>query len=136
MQQDNSVLMANQEQLAAYKSGGGGVPTEITTTPNGDASVAPGPDLVALISKILDERTQSTQQSSGSDTNKTVDRKLQPKFTWWRQFKFYCPLCRVNLNHGAKKCPKKKRMKTHDEGVTWDKKETPRNKERRDYLWQ
>ena len=27
-------------------------------------------------------------------------------------------------------------MKTHDEKVTWDKKETPRNKERCDYLWQ
>ena len=83
MQHDNSVLMANQEQLAAYKSGGGGVPTEITTTPSGDASVVPGPDLAALISKIPDDCTQSTQQSSGSDTNKTVDPKLQPEVTWW-----------------------------------------------------
>ena len=41
----------------------------------------------------------------------------------------------MNLNHGAKNCPKKKRMKTHDEKVTWDKKENPRNKERRDHLW-
>ena len=57
MQQDNSVLMANQEQSAAYKSGGGGVPTEITTTPSGNASVAPRPDLAALISKILDDCT-------------------------------------------------------------------------------
>ena len=136
MQQDNSLLMANQEQLAAYKSGGGGVPTEITTTPSGDASVVPGSDLAALISKILDDRTQSTQQSSGSDSNKTVDRKLQPEVTWWQQFKFYCPSCGVNLNHGAKKCPKKKRMKNHDESVTWDKKETPQNKDRRDHLWQ
>ena len=55
MQQDNSVLMTNQEQLAAYKSSG--VPTEITTTPDGDALVTPGPDLAALISKILDDRT-------------------------------------------------------------------------------
>ena len=38
MQQDNSVLMANQEQLAAYKNNG--VPMEITTTPNGGAAVA------------------------------------------------------------------------------------------------
>ena len=137
MQQDNSVLMANQEQLAAYKSGGGGgVPTEITTTPGGDASVVPGADLAALIGKILDDRTLSTQQSSGSDTNKTVDRKLQPEVTWWRQFKYYCPSCGVNLNHPAKKCPKKKRMKNHDESVTWDKKESPRNKDRRDHLWQ
>ena len=60
MQQDNSILMANQEQLAAYKSGGGGVLTEITTTPSGDASVVPGQDLAALISKIFDDRTQST----------------------------------------------------------------------------
>ena len=27
-------------------------------------------------------------------------------------------------------------MKTHDEKVTWDKKETPHNKECRDHLWQ
>ena len=131
MQQDNSVLMANQEQLAAYK--GGGVPAEITTTPGGGASVAPGPDLAALISKILDDRTHSTQQTGGSDS--TVDRKLQPEISWWRQFKNYCPSCGVNLNHGAKNCPKKKRLKNHDEKVTWDKKESPRNKERRDHLW-
>ena len=133
MRQDNSVLIANQEQLAAYKNSG--IPTEITT--NGGALVAPGPDLAALVSQLLDDRTRSTKKSSGSDTRKTVDqRKLQPNVTWWRQFKFYCPLCGVNLNHGTKDCPQKKRMKTHDEKVTWDKKETPRNKERCDYLWQ
>ena len=132
MQQDNSVLIANQEQLAVYKNSG--VLTEITTTPNGGALVAPGPDLAALVSKILDDRTQSTQQSSGSDTRKTMDRKLQPEVTWWQQFKFYCPSCGVNLKHGAKDCPKKKRMKIHNEKVTWDKKETPCNKEQRDHL--
>ena len=98
--------------------------------------MVPGADLAALIGKILDDRTLSTQPSSGSDTNKTVDRKLQPEVTWWRQFKYYCPSCGVNLNHPAKKCPKKKRMKNHDESVTWDKKESPRNKDRRDHLWQ
>ena len=97
--------------------------------------MVPGADLAALIDKIIDGRTLSTQQSSGSDTNKTVDRKLQPEVTWWRQFKFYCPSCGVNLNHGVKKCPKKKRIKNHDENVTWDKKETPRNNDRRDILW-
>ena len=80
MRQDNSVLMANQEELTAYKNSG--VPTEITT--NGGASVAPGPDLAALVSQLLDDRTRSTKGSSGSDTNQTVDpRKLQPEVTWW-----------------------------------------------------
>ena len=44
-------------------------------------------------------------------------------------------MCGVNLNHGSKGCPKKKRAKNHDQNMTWDKKETPRNKERRDHLW-
>ena len=131
MQNENSVLMANQEEMASvYKNRG--VPTEITTT-NGGASVAPGPDLAALVSQLLNYCTRSTKGTSGSD--RTVDpRKLQPNVTWLRQFKFYCPSCGVNLNHGSKNCPKKKRMKSYDEKVTWDKKETPRNKERRDHL--
>ena len=95
MRQDNSVLMANQEEIASiYKNSG--VPTEITT--NGGASVAPGPDLATLVSQLLDDCTRSTKESSGSDTNQIVDpRKLQPDATWWRQFKFYYHLCRVNL---------------------------------------
>ena len=137
LQNDNSVLMANQEEMAsAYKNGG--VPAEITT--NGGTSVAPGPDLTAYISQLIDDRTQgnnnSSEGSSGSNTNQNVDpRKLRPAVIWWRQFKFYCPSCGVNLNHGAKNCPEKKRMKSHDETVTWDKKETPRNKDRCDHLW-
>ena len=66
MRQDNSVLMANQGELAVYKNSG--VPTEITT--NGGALVAPGPDLATLVSQLLDDRTRSTKGSSGSDTTK------------------------------------------------------------------
>ena len=117
---------------SVYKSSG--VPAEITT--NGGTSVAPGLDLAALVSQLLDNHTRSTKGSSGSDINQNVDpRKLRPKVTWWRQFKLYCYLCGVNLNHGSEGCHKKKRMKSHDENVTWDKKETLRNKERRDHLW-
>ena len=95
MRQHNSVLMANQEEMASICKNSG-VPAEITT--NGGALVALGPDLVASVSQLLDDRTRSTKESSGSDTNQIVDpRKLQPDATWWRQFKFYYHLCRVNL---------------------------------------
>ena len=75
--------MANQEEMASiYKNSG--VLAEITT--NGGASVIPGPNLAALVSQLLDDRTRSTKGSSGSDTNQNVDpRKLQPTIinTWW-----------------------------------------------------
>ena len=130
--------MANQEEMASiYKNSG--VPTEIATGGEGGASVAPGPDLAAYIRQLLDERaanSSSIKVSSGGDMNRNVDtKKEQVEITWWRQFKYYCPSCCVNLYHGAKKCPCRKHMKGHNESVTQEKKESPRNKERRDRLW-
>ena len=61
-----------------YKSGG--VPTEITTGGGGGTPIAPGPDLAAYISQLLDERTQSNNSSKGSSggiTNQNVDPKKQ-----------------------------------------------------------
>ena len=118
---NNSVLMANQEEMASiYKSGG--VLTEITTGGEGGTSIAPGPDLAAYISQLLDERTlsnNSSKGSSGGDTNKKVDAKKQrAEITWWRQFKYYCPSCGVKLHHGAKKYPQRKQMKNHNETIT------------------
>ena len=122
LQNDNSVLMANQEEMASeFKNSG--VPTKITT---GFESIAPGMDLAAYISRLVDKRTQASSSNkrtsrgtSGGDENQKGDpRKLNPKVTWWRQFKHYCPSCGVNLNHGAKDCPKMKRTKSHDKKVT------------------
>ena len=125
--------MSNQEEMASiYKNSG--VPTEITTDEEGGASVAPGQDLAAYIEQILDERAASSNSSKGTsgDTNRNVDiKKERVEITWWRQFKYYCPSCGVNLHHGAKKCLHRKQMKRHNESVTW-KKESPCNKEHLD----
>ena len=136
---NNSVLMTNQEEMTSiYKNDG--VPIEITTGGGRGTSVAPGQDLAAYIRQFLDESTAnnncSNKRSSGGDTNRNVDtKKERVEITWWRQFKYYCPSCGVNLHYGARKCPRQKRMKGHDDNITWEKKETPRNKERFDRLW-
>ena len=128
---NNSVLMANQEDMtSAYKNGI--VPTEITTG-GGGGLVAPGSALAC--GQILDERlltnaSSNSSETTSGDTNKNVDtKKEQVAVTWWRQFKYYCPSCGVNLHHGAKKCPTQKQMKGYNKNVTWEKKESPRNKE-------
>ena len=111
----------NNNNASIYKNGR--VPTEITTGGGGRNLVAPGPDLAAYIAQLLDERTASNNSSSkGSsvgDTNRNVDtKKERVEITWWRQFKYYCQSCGVNLNHGAKKCPQWKQMKGHNENTT------------------
>lgn len=79
-----------------------GVPAEITTNDGG--SIAPGVDLVAYISQLVDESTQasssskgsSSKGSSGGDTTQNVDtQKQRAGVTWWRQFKYYCCSCGV-----------------------------------------
>ena len=143
---DNSVLMANQEDMAsALRSG---VPNEISVgggalvapSRGGGASVTPGPELSVLIGQILDQRegregsnsSRNTGGNNGGDTSRD-------KITWWRQFKHYCPTCGVNLTHGGKKCKSRNKKKDHDKTTTWDKKESPHNSnpkiEQRDRLW-
>ena len=81
-----------------------GVPSEINTGGGGGMSVAPGPDLAGYIGKILDEReNNNSSRATGGYTSRDT-KKDNDKITWWRQFKFYCPACGVNLTHGAKKC--------------------------------
>ena len=84
LQNKNSVLMANQEEMASiYKNGG--VPAEITINGSG-ASTAKGPELAAYISQLLEECTQGNNSSSkgfsGGNTNQNVDpRKQQVEIT-------------------------------------------------------
>ena len=66
---NNSVLMANQEEMAsAYKNSG--VPTKISTGGGGAMSVTPGTDLARDIRQILDERESSnSSRTTGDDTS-------------------------------------------------------------------
>ena len=81
---DNSVLMANQEEMAStYKNSG--VPTEITTGGRRSVSVAPGPDLAGYIGQILDEREANSNcgKATSGNTNRIVDtKKEQVEITW------------------------------------------------------
>ena len=135
---NNSVLMANQEEMAsAYKNSG--VPTKISTGGGGGMSVTPGTDLAGYIGQILDERESSnSSRTTGGDKSRDT-KKDDNKITWWRQFKYYCPTCGVNLTHSGKKCKSRNKKKDHDESETWDKKESPRNPspkiKQRDRLW-
>ena len=67
---DNSVLMANQGEMAsAYKNSG--VPTKISTGGGGGMSVAPGTDLTGYIGQILDERKGSnSSRTTGGDKSR------------------------------------------------------------------
>ena len=145
LKHDNSVLMTNQEDMASHLRSG--VPNEISVG-GGGASVAPSrgggasvtpAELSVLISQALDQRegrdgSNSSRNTGGNNGGNTT----RDTITWWRQFKYYCGTCGVNLTHGGKKCKSRNKKKEHDETATWDKKESPRTNpkvERRDRLW-
>ena len=132
----NSVLMANQEEMeSVYKNSG--VPTKINTGGSDGASVAPGSELAVYIGQLLNKRENShSSRATDGDTNRDT-KKSSDEITWWRQYKFYCAACGVNLTYGSKKCKSRNQQKDHDKGATWEKKESPRNgnKECHDHLW-
>ena len=102
-------------------------------------SVTPGSYLAGYTGQFLDERENSnSSRATGGDTSQDT-KKDNNKVTWWRQFKYYCPTCGVNLTHGANKRKSRNKKKDHDESATWDKKESPRNPipkiERQHRLW-
>eukprot|EP00536_Pseudo-nitzschia_multiseries_P016724 jgi/Psemu1/47478/gm1.47478_g len=56
-----------------------------------------------------------------ADTNRTTGPvTCQPMLLEWKQYKYYCHSCGVNLTHDGRSCYKRRNKANHQEGATFD----------------
>eukprot|EP00536_Pseudo-nitzschia_multiseries_P001323 jgi/Psemu1/3059/gm1.3059_g len=80
---------------------------------------------------VLQADVNQLKSADASRTNSRPDTR-QPILQEWKQYKYYCHSCGVNLTHGGRSCYKQRNRADHQEGATFDNQmgEATRNTDR------